>query len=82
MINKDICLKFVSKSNLNLSNLYFICEGKTVDLNLTFEQLSKETNNKSGKIYVLVHNTNDNSKEETMEISKDIICPYARKFAI
>lgn len=43
---KDICRKYVSKLNIDISNLQFIYDGKLLDDELTFEQKANEKNKK------------------------------------
>ena len=40
---KDLCLNFGKKINKDINNLYFLYEGKLLDLNLNFYELGKDT---------------------------------------
>ena len=74
--------KFATKAELNSKDIYFIYDAKTIDAHLTFEQIAKEIDNKSGKMNILVYNNNSNINQETIEISKDIICLLVMKILL
>ena len=42
---KDICLKFVSKINMNINNIYFIYGGNIINLELKYKEINKIDNN-------------------------------------
>ena len=75
---KDICQKFAFKLNLNVSDLYFLYDGKVVNINLTLEKLSKESDIKDGRLSVLVYDQENKIKSENIEVSKNIICPICK----
>ena len=52
---KDICNKFTTKTQLNINNLYFLCNGNTINLESKFNQLNQGKN----KIKILVNNINE-----------------------
>ena len=76
---KDIIQKFAIKAELKLKYIHFIYEAKIIDINLTFEQIAKGVDKKSGKINVLVINNIEDKNQETKEISKGIICPTCKE---
>ena len=76
---KDIIQKFAIKAEIKLKDIHFVYDAKIVDINLTFEQIAKESDKKSGKINVLVISNDDDTNQETKEISKDIICPKCKE---
>ena len=52
---KDICNKFTTKTQLNINNLYFLCNGNTINLESKFNQINQGKN----KIKILVNNINE-----------------------
>ena len=52
---KDICNKFTTKTRLNINNLYFLCNGNTINLESKFNQINQGKN----KIKILVNNINE-----------------------
>ena len=52
---KDICNKFGTKTQLNINNLYFLCNGNTINLESKFNQINQGKN----KIKILVNNINE-----------------------
>ena len=52
---KDICNKFTTKTQLNINNLYFLCNGNTINLESKFNQINQGKN----KIKILVNIINE-----------------------
>ena len=52
---KDICNQFVTKTQLNINNLYFLCNGNIINLELLFDQI----NQGYSKIKILVNDINE-----------------------
>ena len=73
---KEICNKFAIKVGTEINSLYFICEGKLVNYELTFnESLNNEGKN---KIIILVYSLkekNEEKEDKSIVYSKDVICP-------
>ena len=51
----DICNKFATKTQLNINNLYFLCNGNTINLELQFAQIKQDNN----KTKILVNKLNE-----------------------
>ena len=78
----DIISRFTSKSNLDLNSLYFLFEGKILDKENKFAEITK-----SDSIQILVYEIKDNEPNpnliESNKIkSKYIICPKCNENAI
>ena len=75
---KDVCLKFVSKSDVNINNIFFIYGGKSLNPELTINDQVSLIDKNRNEMNILV------CKEETIiineEIKKphDIICPECK----
>ena len=61
---KDICLKFVSKINININDIYFIYGGNIINLELKYKEIVNKIDN--NEMTILVY-----EKEK-----EGLICPY------
>ena len=52
---KDICRKFVSKINVDINSLFFLYGGKTINMDLSFNQISNSIDNSNKKMNILVY---------------------------
>ena len=57
---KDICNKFSSKININLSLLYFIYNGNQINQQLTFKEQANSIDNKRNQMNILVFKHENN----------------------
>ena len=69
---KDICQKFASKVNAELSKIYFLYGGKVLDINQTFNNIYDKNYN---IIKILVYSLENNNSNNSKENPKEIICP-------
>ena len=51
---KDICNKFVNKTNQDINNLYFMYNGEIIDMELKYKEIINEVDKKRNKINILV----------------------------
>ena len=85
---KDIIEKFISKAELDIHKIYFLYGGTIINKELSFKELTKETNEKKISILVLeIEEENPEKNDENKELKKSniIICPICKdicKFAI
>ena len=72
---EDACKKFVSKMNINLDDLIYICNGEQLNLNKKVKEINK---------IILVYNKKltEIKNEDRIIKSKDIICPECGEICI
>ena len=78
---KDIIEKFISKAELDIHKIYFLYGGNIINKELSFKELTKETNEKKISILVLeIDEENSKKKEEKKELKRSniIICPKCK----
>ena len=76
---KDICQKYVQKTQMDLNNLFFVYGGAKLNIDLTNEEISKQIDNdNSANILVFDKNIED-SEDNPMKKSKNIICPKCQE---
>ena len=71
---KEICQRFANKVQINISKVYFLYGGQTLDINQTFNNVLKDYDKNSNRINVLVYSYENKNENNNKEISKDIIC--------
>ena len=71
---KEICQRFANKVQINISKVYFLYGGQTLDINQTFNNILKDYDKNSNRINVLVYSYENKNENNNLEISKDIIC--------
>ena len=75
---KDICNKFISKIGININSVYFLYGGKRFNLELTFNEQANLIDNNLNEMNILVYETKNTTiinENNSMKISKEIICP-------
>ena len=72
---KDICKKFASKLNLEMSSLFFICGGEKINLDLTFNNLLNTANKDANKISIIVFENKIEVSSKNVLKMKEVICP-------
>ena len=75
----DICIKYASKINTDINQIYFISGGNQLNLELTFAQLANTLDKNSNEINILVSDKIKNVSKENLKQSKEIICPECSK---
>ena len=78
---KNIIEKFILKAELDIHKIYFLYGGTIINKELSFKELTKETNEKKIIILVLdIEDENAEKKEEKKELKKSniIICPICK----
>ena len=77
----DIFKKFCVKSYLEMNNIYFIYNGKTINSELKLNEVISESDKRLGKLKILVNTINDVNKEinDNLITSNDIICPICKE---
>ena len=77
---KDVIDKYIQKSLLDPSSLYFLANGKQINPEETVEQQMSDMNKQNQNFKVLVQLIEDgNTKTQVFDKSKDIICPKCRE---
>ena len=71
---KDICQRFSNKVRIELSKVYFLYRGQTLDINQAFNKILKEDDKNSNRINLLVYSYDNNNLNNNFENSKEIIC--------
>ena len=73
---EEVINKYIQKSYLNPSSIYFLANGKRINPKDTVEKQMNDMNKQNKNLKVLVQVIEDgNTKKEVIEKSKDIICP-------
>ena len=75
-IMKDICKRFINKTNADKNLIFYLFNGDKVNEELTFEQINKENIN---KIKILVNLINSEINKNKIIKSKNIICPKCKE---
>ena len=80
---KNICDNYINKINLNKNTIYFLYNGKVYnqfDENLKLGDMMNSEDKKINKMNILVNeNDNDDTIENNIVKSKDIICPKCKE---
>ena len=76
---KEVIDKFIQKSSINPTSIYFIANGKNINSEQTVESQMSELNKQNNKMKVLVCSLIEENKEQVIVKSKDIICPRCQK---
>ena len=61
---ENICQKFANKINIQLNNLFFLYDGKEINLHFTFNEQAKENDRQEGKMNILVYSNLDDNKKK------------------
>ena len=72
---KSICDKFISKIENNYKKIYFIYNGDSINMDLTFSQQASKSDLNQNRMVLLVYEKDEKIKENTKILSKEIICP-------
>ena len=78
---EEIVQKYIIKSNLDINNIYFISDGKTINTKDKLENIMNESDKINKKIIILVETINNsiNIENTNIKISNDIICPDCKE---
>ena len=76
---EDILQKFITKINKDMSSLYFLYGGQSIDKLLSFNQLINKQDKEQKKMTILVNDNLDSSESESLSLSKYIICPICKE---
>ena len=79
---KEICQRFADKVKINLSEVYFLYGGQTLDINQTFNSILKDCDKNSNSINILVYSYENKNENNNLEISKEIICSNCRNICL
>ena len=73
--------QFITKTNLDLNNLYFLSNGKNISQNEKIIDLMSDSDKVNKKITILVYSRNSDANIENNNIinSNDIICPKCKE---
>ena len=71
---KDICQRFANKVRIELSTVYFLYRGQTLDINQTLNNILNECDKNSNRINILVYSSENKNLNNILENSKEIIC--------
>ena len=74
---KDICKRFINKTNVDNNLIYYLYNGGKVNEELTFEQILNNEN--INKIKILVNLINNEINKNKIIKSKYIICPKCKE---
>ena len=75
----DMCLRYVSKIQIDKNKIYFIYNGNIINQELIYEEISNEEDKKRNIINVLVEEINKTVINNNIIKSKDIICPQCKE---
>lgn len=80
---KEICLKFATKENIDINNIYFIYGGEKIKENMLFSEIINSEDKLRNEMNILVNNIsdineNENNNQELYSKSKYIICPNCK----
>ena len=80
---KDICLKFASKIEVDIKDLYFLYSGNPLNLELSFEECLNSEDKERNKMIIMANQIIDDNqyKKPTIIKSKEIICPNCGEIA-
>jgi len=73
---KDICEKFIYKSQIDKNSTYYLYNGDKINEELTFEKTANDNN--INKITILVDSINEELNNNNLIESKNIICPICK----
>ena len=78
---EEIIKKYINKTGLDINNIYFIANGKTINKKEKIESIMNESDKRNKKIIILVYSVNNTINNENTNIkkSKDIICPKCKE---
>ena len=76
---KDIINKFITKSKIDINNAQFLYGGKQIDFELTFYEQANKIDKDRDQMNILVYSIKEESKEEGMKESKEVICPQCKE---
>ena len=73
--------KFISKSKLDINDIYFLLNGKEIKKNEIIKDTMNESERNNKKMIILVYSINTNINNENTNIieSNDIICPICKE---
>ena len=71
---KEICQRFSNKVGIELSKVYFLYGGETLDINKKLINILKDCDKNSKRINILVYPYEPKNENNNLEISKEIIC--------
>ena len=74
---KDICDKFINKSQINKNSIYYLYNGDKINEQLTFDKIVNDKN--INKIKILVYLINEELNMNNITKSKNIICPECKE---
>ena len=72
---ENICNKFSNKIALNINNLQFLYGGQKIDFNFKFYEQANSLDKERNKMNILVYDNNNINKNNSLIVSKDVICP-------
>ena len=78
---EEIIKKYINKTSLDINNIYFIANGKTINKKEKVESIMSESDKRNKKIIILVYSVNNTINYENTNIKKsnDIICPKCKE---
>ena len=78
---EEIIQKYITKTNLDINDIYFLSNGKYINKKDKLENIMNEDNKKNKTIQILVYSKDDTKKNDNknFKISKDIICPQCKE---
>ena len=79
---KEICQRFANKAKIDLSKVYFLYGGQTLDINQKFNNILKDCDKNSNRINILVYSYENKNENNNLEISKEIICSICRNICL
>jgi len=70
----DICKKFCGKVGKEINNLFFLFQGEKINLEKEFKDMISNKSENKNQLIILVNESSENEKENTIEESKQVIC--------
>ena len=74
---KDICDKFINKTQIDKNSIYYLYNGDKINEELTFENIVNDNN--INKIKILVNLINEELNKNNLVKSNNIICPECKE---
>ena len=78
----DICKKFCGKVGKEIDNVFFLFQGEKIDLEKQFKDMVPKSSENKNKLTILVNDSSDDSKKNTIVDSKQVICPDCEQKSI
>ena len=79
---KEVINNFLNKVQEKGDNLFYLYNGTRINMNLSFNELANDIDKNRKKMNVIVSKIPDDSNENKVIVSKDVICPECKENAL